>query len=38
MIQPTRIKFIGDKPVREGASYVLYWMGLSQRAKYNHAL
>jgi deoxyribodipyrimidine photo-lyase len=38
MIQPTRLKVLNDRPAREGASYVLYWMGLSQRARYNHAL
>ena len=38
MIQPTRIKLLKDLPAREGASYVLYWMGLSQRASFNLAL
>ena len=38
MIQPTRIKPLNDLPVRGGASYVLYWMGLSQRARFNPAL
>jgi deoxyribodipyrimidine photo-lyase len=38
MIQPTRLKVLSDQPVRESASYVLYWMGLSQRARFNHAL
>ena len=38
MIQPTRVKPLRDVPPREGASYVLYWMGLSQRAGFNPAL
>ncbi len=38
MIQPARIKPLNDMPLREGASYVLYWMGLSQRARFNPAL
>lgn len=37
MIQPIRIKPLNDLPAREGA-YVLYWMGLSQRARFNPAL
>ena len=38
MIQPTRIKQLNDAPFKDGASYVLYWMGLSQRAAFNPAL
>ena len=38
MIEPTRIKILKDGPEREDASYVLYWMGLSQRAEFNPAL
>ena len=38
MIQATRIKPLNDAPFNEAASYVLYWMGLSQRAAFNPAL
>src|ERR1700712_2553049 len=38
MIQPTRIKPLNDAPTQEKASYVLYWMGLAQRARFNPAL
>ena len=38
MIQPTRIKTLNDAPIQEKASYVLYWMGLAQRARFNPAL
>ncbi|KZB98966.1 hypothetical protein AU375_04769 [Methylobacterium radiotolerans] len=38
MIQPTRIKPLNDVPLRERSAYVLYWMGLSQRARFNPAL
>ena len=38
MVEATRIKTLRDLPPTEGASYVLYWMGLSQRARFNHAL
>ena len=38
MIQPNRIKPLNDLPLAEGTSYVLYWMGLSQRTRFNHAL
>ncbi len=38
MIQPTRIKPLNQAPEREAGSYVLYWMGLSQRATFNPAL
>ncbi|MFG7490618.1 deoxyribodipyrimidine photo-lyase [Methylorubrum rhodesianum] len=38
MNQPTRTKSLNDLPPREGATYVLYWMGLSQRARFNPAL
>ena len=38
MIQPTRIKVLKDGPENEQGAYVLYWMGLSQRAVFNPAL
>ena len=38
MIEDTRIRALNDRPVQEKASYVLYWMGLSQRAAFNPAL
>ena len=38
MIQPTRIRSLNDAPENGKASYVLYWMGLSQRAAFNPAL
>ena len=38
MIQPTRIKQLNDAPENGEGSYVLYWMGLSQRASFNPAL
>jgi len=38
MIQPSRIKTLKDAPENERGSYVLYWMGLSQRAVFNPAL
>ena len=38
MIQPTRIRPLNDAPENGRASYVLYWMGLSQRAVFNPAL
>ena len=38
MIQPSRIKNLNDKPVADDAAYVLYWLGLSQRAVFNPAL
>jgi deoxyribodipyrimidine photo-lyase len=38
MIQPTRIRTLNNTPDNEQASYVLYWMGLSQRAVFNPAL
>ena len=38
MIQPTRIRPLNDAPENGTASYVLYWMGLSQRAAFNPAL
>ena len=38
MIQPSRIRPLNDAPENTGASYVLYWMGLSQRASFNPAL
>ncbi len=38
MIQPSRIKVLKDGPENEGGAYVLYWMGLSQRAAFNPAL
>ncbi|WP_449410009.1 deoxyribodipyrimidine photo-lyase [Methylobacterium komagatae] len=38
MIQPTRIKPLNDSAVRDRAAYVLYWMGLSQRVRFNPAL
>ena len=38
MIQSTRIRYLNDAPENGKASYVLYWMGLSQRATFNPAL
>lgn len=38
MIQPTRIKVLKDGPENPAGRYVLYWMGLSQRAGFNPAL
>ncbi|TPG52440.1 deoxyribodipyrimidine photolyase [Roseomonas nepalensis] len=38
MIQPTRIRPLNEAPENARASYVLYWMGLSQRAVFNPAL
>ena len=38
MIQPSRIKVLKDGPENERGAYVLYWMGLSQRAAFNPAL
>ena len=38
MIEPTRIRPLNDAPENPDASYVLYWMGLSQRAVFNPAL
>ncbi len=38
MIQPTRIRLLNDAPENTSASYVLYWMGLSQRTDFNPAL
>ena len=38
MIQPSRIKVLKEGPENERGSYVLYWMGLSQRAVFNPAL
>ena len=38
MIQPTRIKQLNDAPENAEGAYVLYWMGLSQRASFNPAL
>ena len=38
MIQPTRLKTLNDAPFNEAGRYVLYWMGLSQRAAFNPAL
>ena len=38
MIQPSRIKVLKDGPVNPEGRYVLYWMGLSQRAVFNPAL
>ncbi len=37
MIQPERIQFLNDKPLRHN-TYVLYWMQASQRSEWNHAL
>lgn len=37
MVQPQRIEFINDKPIKKG-NYVLYWMQQSQREQFNHAL
>ena len=38
MIQPTCIKVLKDGPENDRGRYVLYWMGLSQRAVFNPAL
>ncbi len=38
MIQPERISELNQKPLRENARYVLYWMQQAQRAEWNHAL
>jgi deoxyribodipyrimidine photo-lyase len=38
MIQSTRIKTINQAPEGEAPDYVLYWMGLSQRVRFNPAL
>jgi deoxyribodipyrimidine photo-lyase len=38
MIQTTRIKVLKDAPEVTNGRYVLYWMGLSQRAAFNPAL
>ena len=38
MIQPSRIKVLKDGPENGRGAYVLYWMGLSQRAAFNPAL
>jgi deoxyribodipyrimidine photo-lyase len=38
MIQSTRIRPLNERPVRPDKAYVLYWMGLSQRTRCNHAL
>ena len=37
MIQKERIKVLNQKEMKKGA-YVLYWMQISQRTEYNHAL
>ncbi len=38
MIQPTRLKTLNDAPENGAGAYVLYWLGLSQRAAHNPAL
>lgn len=38
VIQPERIVELNQKPVRDGAKFVLYWMQQAQRAEWNHAL
>ena len=38
MIQPSRLETIKDAPENPDGRYVLYWMGLSQRARFNPAL
>ena len=38
MIQPSRISTRKDAPDNPSGKYVLYWMGLSQRAAFNPAL
>jgi deoxyribodipyrimidine photo-lyase len=38
MIQQTRIRTINQAPEGQAPSYVLYWMGLSQRTRCNPAL
>jgi len=37
MIHDTRIRLLSNKPVRN-RSFVLYWMQVSHRTEYNHAL
>ena len=37
-VEEQRIQIINDKEVKDGASYVLYWMEQSKRTEYNHAL
>lgn len=36
-IHPDRIKLLNDRDIRQGGTYVLYWMQQSQRAEWNHA-
>ena len=38
MIHPERITELNQKPIRDDARYVLYWMQQAQRAEWNHAL
>ena len=38
MIEPARIAVLDDRPPRQGADYVLYWMQQAQRAEGNLAL
>ena len=38
MIQPTRIQPLNETPEDPAGAYVLYWLGLAQRAVFNPAL
>jgi deoxyribodipyrimidine photo-lyase len=38
MIHESRCHVLNERPERENAKYVLYWMQQSQRAHFNHAL
>ena len=38
MIDPSRLQVLSDRPSRNHAKYVLYWMQASQRTRFNHAL
>ena len=38
MIQPTRIQSLNETPENPDGAYVLYWLGLAQRAAFNPAL
>ena len=38
MIDRTRVHVLNDRPTRNPAKYVLYWMQASQRTRFNHAL
>ena len=38
MVEPERIRPLNRLPIREDASYVLYWAQMNRRAEWNHAL